>query len=998
MNSVFKPLLAVGALMSAFYLSISYRYGDPGWQVEFRARQAQARPLTTATPDGYDLRTLQILNRAVIHIKENYVDPSRINERKMLGAAMEEVQRAVAELLVEVERDAEGVPTRLTVRVDRAERSFALDDVGNLWQMSFKFKDIFSFVQDNIRHQDDPRDIEYAAINGMLSTLDPHSVLLRPDDYREMKLSTRGKFGGLGIVISIREGQLTIVNPIEDTPASRKGLKAGDKIVQIGLDSTVNMALSDAVDMLRGDANTSVDIWVLREGWKKSRKFTLTRANIKVKSVASRLLKGNIGLARVRNFQNTTFDELRSATRKMTAKAKGRRLKGLIIDLRGNPGGLLDQAIKVSDYFIESGPLVTTVGYGDKMREPKMATRAGTEGRFPVIVLVDANSASASEIVAGALKNHHRALLIGQQTFGKGSVQVIYDNKDDSALKLTIAQYLTPGDISIQSVGVAPDILTQPVVLSETEIDFFRTLEDRSGEKDLPEHLEHSSTKVARSWKPSVEVRYLEDMALRKRIGEHPNDLIEDFEIHLARTLLGEITATNREEMLEQAEKALALISATETGRIVKALGERDVDWNLIAAEGTPKAEITLTADKPGNEVTAGDTLNLTAVVRNVGDGPFVQLRAMTRSDNPWFDGRELLFGNIPPGESRSFKVPIKLERSALTRRDAVKLEFKSAGDTAPEPVSLKVEVHQLARPRFALSWQLDDSKRGNGDGLLQVGEEVELVVQTRNIGQGKSFALLGELRNPSKAQERSLFVQRGRVKADGLEPGASRELRFSFKIKDGLRDDGHVEIRIQDAEIREYTIEKVPIRVVERGQKVEPFTARLTPKKGAQIVLRGTYHIDAAPVVTATGYVIADGRVGDWFRVATGDAGYGWVPAREVNLKTDSVGETVVTPAAPQAPPLINLTGRSLDVETTEDTLTLSGEVLSGQVIKDILIYVNNKKVFFKSNAEPEVSGARLLFSARVPLKQGANRITLIARERDEGTSRRTVFVNRSQ
>ncbi|MCA9526428.1 MAG: peptidase S41, partial [Myxococcales bacterium] len=203
MTAMLKSTAALIALLGAFYLSVSYQFGDPGWRLEFHAREAAARP---EAADAYELRSLAILNRAVIHIKESYVDPSRINERKMIGAAMDEVQRQVAELLVEIERDSEEVPTRVTVRLDKAEQTFDLRDVGSLWQMLFKFKDIFRFIQENLASRERLQEIEYAAINGMLSTLDPHSVLLRPDDYREMKLSTRGKFGGLGIVISIKDG------------------------------------------------------------------------------------------------------------------------------------------------------------------------------------------------------------------------------------------------------------------------------------------------------------------------------------------------------------------------------------------------------------------------------------------------------------------------------------------------------------------------------------------------------------------------------------------------------------------------------------------------------------------------------------------------------------------------------------------------------------------------------------------------------------------------
>ncbi|MBM3275109.1 MAG: PDZ domain-containing protein, partial [Candidatus Sericytochromatia bacterium] len=340
-----KPLVALVALVGAFYVSVTHQYGDPGWQLEFKTRPASAQ--TDVTPADYDLKSLQVLNRAVIHIKENYVDPSRINERKMIAAAMEEVTRSVPEVLVEAESDKQGLPNRLTVRVDQAEQTFDMGNVDNLWQMSFKFKDIFRFVQENLKHFDRFQEIEYAAINGMLSTLDPHSVLMRPEDYREMKLSTRGKFGGLGIVIAVKDSHLTVVNPIEGTPASKAGIKAGDHIVQINQDSTVNLALQDAVNMLRGAPNTKVEVHIIREGWKAPKKFTLTRANIRVASVDHKLLSDRVGMIRIKNFQNTTDEELGEALDDLKKKSSG--LKGLVLDLRNNPGGLLDQAIKIAD-------------------------------------------------------------------------------------------------------------------------------------------------------------------------------------------------------------------------------------------------------------------------------------------------------------------------------------------------------------------------------------------------------------------------------------------------------------------------------------------------------------------------------------------------------------------------------------------------------------------------------------------------------------------------
>lgn len=1015
MNTVVKSTLALIALIGAFYLSISYRYGDPGWRLEFSAKEAEARPEKGAS---YDLRQLAILNRAVVNIKENYVDPSRINERKMIGAAMQEVQRAIAELLVEVEKDSEDVPTRITVRVNAAEAAFDLSDVSDLWQLSFKFKDIFTFIQQNLEHHDKLQDIEYAAINGMLSTLDPHSVLMRPEHYREMKLSTRGKFGGLGIVISVRDGQLTVVNPIDDTPASRAGLKAGDKVVQIGFDSTVNMALSDAVDMLRGAPNTAVTIWISREGWAKPRKFVLERADIKVKSVTYKQLPDRVGLVRVRNFQNTTFTELKGALAKMAKKAP---LKGLVLDLRGNPGGLLDQAIKMSDLFIESGPLVTTVGYGNRIREPKMATRKNTR-EFPVVVLTSNSSASASEIVAGALKNHKRALIIGQQTFGKGSVQVIYDNKDDSALKLTIAQYLTPGDISIQSVGIVPDIATYPVVLTETETDLHRSEEFKGGEKTLPSHLDHASSKISKAAKPLYRLRYLRDEALHKTVMETPNTIIEDFEIDLARRIIASTAAGHRDGMLKDAMPVLDAVTAQQQKAIAKALATQGVDWTVLATTGMPQAQVELTLDSP-EPIKAGSTVTLQAKVTNIGTGPYVRLRAISRSDNPLFEGHELLFGNIPAGESRIWKTLVKVPKSALTRRDVVKLEFKVGDDAKsdsadlapatnvdlasapkPPPAEIKIAVEQLPRPRFAMTYLIDDAQQGNGDGLLQRGEQAELLVDIVNVGEGVSTALLGTLRDDGQSGRRGIFIKRGRIKAGGadgesieLKPGEKTRLRFSFKVKADSPDTVPVQVSAMDADIREITSEKLILTPVDADVRPALVSARLKATAGALVQLSGVRGDGGQVIGTATS-ARADAKLGEWYRVPLEEKGekggglYGWVRADTVSPNAAKGGDAI-TRVSPAGPPVITFNEQR---EAHTDAMTLQGSVSSGNVVKDLLVYVNNRKVFFKSNASNQAPKDSLDFSVRVPLDKGVNTITVVAREDNELLSRRTMIVNR--
>jgi carboxyl-terminal processing protease len=300
----------------------------------------------------------------------------------------------------------------------------------------------------------------------------------------------------VGIVISIRDQMLTVIKPMPGTPAGRAGLKRYDRIVRINNESTLNMPLDDAVRRLRGDPGTDVSVWISREGaggWSGSRPFKLQREVINVESVESRMLDQGVGYVRLKQFQAGTAGELDSAL--VALHRAEPRMRGLVLDMRSNPGGLLDQAAKVADRFLRSGVVVTTVSASEP-RDEKVAKSPGTEPDYPLVVLVNSSSASASEIVAGALKNHDRAIIVGQKTFGKGSVQLVFPDvtREKAALKLTIAQYLTPGDISIQSVGITPDVELDPMTVDALEMDVMRPGK-RMRERDLSKHL--SSARAA---------------------------------------------------------------------------------------------------------------------------------------------------------------------------------------------------------------------------------------------------------------------------------------------------------------------------------------------------------------------------------------------------------------------------------------------------------------------------------------------------------------------
>ena len=347
------------------------------------------------------------------------------------------------------------------------------------------FSEALSIVQKNYVEEPESQELVRGAIKGMLTSLDPHSSFMNPDMYKEMQIDTQGEFQGIGITIGTRDGILTVISPIDDTPAFRAGILAGDKIVMIEGTSTKGMSLMEAVKLMRGPKGTKVTISIAREGEPELIKHTITRDVIPLFSVKIKDHDPNIGYVRIAQFAKKTSTEFAEALEKIRGE-KGEAFKGLVLDLRNNPGGLLVSAIEVADLFVDSGPIVTTKGRLQNQNFAYNAKSKGTEPDYPMVVLVNGGSASASEIVAGALQDYKKAILIGTTTFGKGSVQTIYRLGDGSGMRVTTARYFTPSGRSIQATGIEPDI----VVRNHTG-----TPQGHVREKDLTGHLENNQVK-----------------------------------------------------------------------------------------------------------------------------------------------------------------------------------------------------------------------------------------------------------------------------------------------------------------------------------------------------------------------------------------------------------------------------------------------------------------------------------------------------------------------
>lgn len=408
------------------------------------------------------------------------------------------------------------------------------------------FSEVLSLIESNYVEPVESDAMIEGAISGMVKSLDPHTSYMPPVSYKEMQVETTGKFGGLGIEISVRDGVLTVVSPIEDTPAFKVGIKPGDKIIKIEDESTLDMTLQDAVSRLRGETGSPVTITIFRKTFKAPKEFTIVRAIIKVRSVVSKLYQNDIGYIKIRNFSKNTSSDLDKALDEL----RGKGITKLILDVRNNPGGLLNQAVEVTDRFLNKENLIVyTKGRSDEqnMRFTSHDKVAGVS--YPLIVLVNGGSASASEIVAGALQDLNRAIVLGTQTFGKGSVQTIIPLSDGSGLRLTTARYYTPSGRVIQENGIEPDIIVEMNPRDE--------LEEKDDKKEEPEE----KTRLR---------RFLREKDLKKHLKGKSSIEGVDTEEDTGEDAAKEIEESKAEELHEdlkkdnQLQQAVSLLSGWE--------------------------------------------------------------------------------------------------------------------------------------------------------------------------------------------------------------------------------------------------------------------------------------------------------------------------------------------------------------------------------------------------------------------------------------------------
>ena len=967
---------------------------------ELNTPEVRAAPGEPAS-DRHDLSALKIFNVTLVRIKDRYVDPTRVDPKKMLFAALDSVQLNIPEVLVEPDPGMH----LLKVTVNDKPQTFDTDDVDSPWRLAAKLKKVFRFIEQNVNPNTDLAKIEYAAVNGMLSTLDPHSTLMDPEAARDMDQSTSGKFGGLGIVIKMIDGKLTVLKPMKDTPASRAGIKAQDHIVKINSDSTENLSSNEAVDRMRGDPKTPVTLWIARVGTQGLLRFDLVRDVIRMAQVEHRLLDKGVGYLKVKQFSKGIATDVARAMRDMS----GQGATSWILDLRSNPGGLLEESVQLSDLFVDTGTIVSTVSGRD--HEARRAEAGFGDTTSPLVVLVNGGSASASEITAGALKNLDRAVIVGTRTFGKGTVQELYDNEDKSKLKLTIAQYLTPGDRSIQNIGIVPDIALQREYVPEknaTSEDWVRMLAPSHpySEKDLDSVL--VSTYAKDSDKPAYELPFLYERKAPNEIVVKPDDgdddasdedeIVEDFEIRFAKAFLATSQGSNRQKLVAAGSRVVAKTRGEEEGKLVLALGAIGIDWAAPAVTDTAPASLDVTiTTSPAGSVKAGDEVSVTATVKNTGAGAAFRVLSRVHSDDNAFEDTELPVGKVPAGETRTFTAKIKIAEDAYDRTDKLAVEVREARNAPVRTFPAELQIEALPRPVLAYSYQLIDD--GNGDGLVQPSEQYRLRVQLKNTGDGPTRQATVMLRDAS-GDGVDLAKSRVELKDTPLAPGQTKEMEFPLATTAKLTgDEMTLELTAYDGALNVATSDKLHFKIEPAvgGQKL---AAAMTAK--AIVTIRaGASDASSAVGATVKGATYPSlGVYGTFTKVSLGGAaGVGFIPTQ--GLSRGGGGAPSFTPAWSSIPPMIALTSKGL--ETTGDTYKLAGAVTGEQHVEDVYVFVSNRnakidsrKTFYRSN-RGGANDKRMDFATEIPLWPGSNMITVVARSSAEVKTFKTMYVYRT-
>ncbi|MBU1220483.1 PDZ domain-containing protein [Myxococcota bacterium] len=932
------------------------------------------------------------LKLTIFYVAQRYLEPERIDASKMFLAGLDNAARMVPEIMV---REASGL---VEVEVMGKTRRFKGKIESVLYLME-SFSDAYKFLKANLPKDVKLEKVEHAMISGMLETLDPHTNYMPADYFKEMKIHHSGAFGGLGIVVAVCSGKLSVLKVLPNGPAFTAGLKPGDHIISINKTSTDNLSLQEAVKRLRGEPGDAVAIQIKRIN--KIEKYTISRQVISYDGVSHQTIKseaGDLGYIKIRGFQVPTAAQVKSAIVKM----KNKNIRGLIIDMRGNGGGLLRSAIEIVNFFLDTGTIVSQVAKNSNRsgRREYRADFSSTIYKGPLVVLVDEGSASASEIVAGSLKYSGRAVVLGARTFGKGSVQDVIEYPLDSALKITISQYLTYGDVSIQGRGIVPDIEVHDVKLNPKnrgrQVVFYT-----SGRETMTEASLKSSLKAARaniSAKSSYYIYTLGAKAISMPFkchycGQDPDDdYSEDQDafkmdgvVKTAKALLETRRGKHesREITLHKSKAALAEFQKKEMKKISDELKKTfKIDWTENKTSTNPSLSVSLKPVK--NNVPAGSWAKLELKVKNTGKQPAFRIRSELHSSNPRINFQEVLFGKIDAGKEVKKIVEVKIPDGVSSRMDYVKADFFSDVQKLKFKSDSTITVKGANNPSISMSYYFKDTI--GDDGKLEENETGEFHVILKNTGKGKcgeSSLILKNFTGPQvemintksdlsklgAGQTREIVF---RVKA--IKTSADEYFQFKLKYKDCVfADELEIPWFVKTHRSRQDDIKKVNYWVrAANNLEVTDVPWEKARQKVWQAKKGSSFNVTA--------------EKNNYLRISTGDKKfpYAWV-ARSSTALMQAKGKTgKLSNVFTLTPPEIKINNYQMMV--SDGKVTLTGKITDTEGLRDFYVSVSNIKArIYGKKVEYKVLGNILDYNFKVvvPLYKGINIISIVARDK---------------
>jgi carboxyl-terminal processing protease len=941
-------------------------------------------------PSVYRFDELEILQTAMYFVDESYVDPTRVDYRAMYAAALEAVEQRVPTCLFRRE------PGGSLLYVDVGELHTVIE-VGKLESGQSLHRELVrvaEVIARGLRPGDVPEgepgenplaQVEYAMVNGILGTLDPHSRLLPPEAAKDMDTDNDGEFGGLGITIKSEEGKLVVDYPLPDTPAMRADLRSGDQIVRIDGESTINMDIDEAVGKLRGPLKSRVDIEIMRDGLTEPLKVKIIREKIPLHALESQLLKGNIGYIKIAGYHAQVKEQLDRELEKLGKAANG-GLKGLILDHRGNPGGYLTQAEATADTFLSSGVIVSQVDGTGKQIEAFSATaaRGAGEPEYPIAVLLNANSASASEIVAGALRNNERAVVIGARSYGKGSVQNLHDMADGSKLKLTISQYLTPGERSIQAVGIPADIELVPSIVEPSRDDptgqpdvllYFSERVKREGDAD-----KHLVQATARMDQPAYSLRYWRPYEQKTHKGAEL-DLTQDFEVQFARDVLLSAPSARRADVLASAGAVVSKQAKVETKKIEDAFAKLKLDWSAASPStpvaSSPKLSVKLDLG-PDGVLVAGREEPVGLTITNTGADTLYQVSAIATFEED-YQPREFFFGKLAPGESRTWTSPLRLATGHPTEQMPARIEVRDQSGAAVLVQQARVPVQGTSLPRLEWSTSVRDA---DNDGLVELGEKITVDLTMRNTGTGLSGDVFARLKNRAG---RSLDLTRASLmpgKMVDSKGGSCAVVEAGVENGVVVGDPATSNGRIERKDPPKYALDAAAGRECER---------RIAPGESWS----GSFEL---VVKDATRPLDVDLELGDADAYDHGSVVrlgfYNYFAQKQtIHLQANAAipqSLRASDPGAKSVPPTIQVTAQP-PIIAERGQATVSGVVTDDVGLKHVMVYLNDQKVSFQG-APADAKLGSMPFTADLTLKAGANTISVLATDAAGLTSTRSV------